>query len=264
MTDQDMVDDLPVSSTEEVLEAVPGLRESVLLLDFDGCLSWLVDDPHDAVPADGAVEALERIATTTRLVLVSGRPVSFLRTVVPGELGVAYAGGHGAEYARGTDEVAPLVDVDTVRGHRDRAVEDLEDLLADAPGWYVEVKPTGVAVHSRRAEDPDAYMEEVREVLGRHTGDDDMVVLPSHEVLELRPSGVDKGTAAEHLLGDDERIPVSLGDDVTDEDMFAVAVARGGMAVMVGTEPRRTHARHRVPDPDAVVAVLQAWADRDA
>lgn len=250
------------TAPEVVATSLPPLRECVLLLDFDGCLSPLVDDPEAAVPAPGAAQALEDLADRTRVILVSGRPVDFLRTQVPGTLGVSYAGGHGAEYAVGTEEIRPLVDVEVVQGHRDAAIADLEGLLADAPGWYIEPKPTGVAVHSRRAHDPEHHLDRVREVLHRHTGEDDMVVLPSHDVLELRPAGVDKGTAAMHLLDDDQRTPVSFGDDVTDEDMFAVAVDRGGMAVMVATEPRASHASFRVPDPDAVVAVLSAWAAR--
>ncbi len=254
--------DLALSDPSEVAAALPPVADAFVLLDFDGTLSALVDDPEQAVAVDGALEAVSALARRTRVVLVSGRPVEVLRERIPGDVGVAYAGGHGAEFADGEDEVEPLVEVEVVRDHRDAAIDDLEDLLADAPGWYVEPKPTGVAVHSRRAEDPQRHVEDVKAVLARHTGDDDMVVLPSHEVWELRPAGVDKGTAARLVLGDDERTPVSFGDDVTDEDMFAVAVERGGTAVLVDTEPRQTHASWRVRDPDDVVAVLSAWVDR--
>lgn len=259
----DAVPPATLSTPAEVVDLLPALDDAVLLLDFDGCLSSLVDDPEAAVPADGAIDALTALAARTRVVLVSGRPVSFLRRQVPVDVGVSYAGGHGAEFAEGGDEVQPLVDVEVVQRRRDAAIRDLDDLLGDQPGWYVEPKPTGVAVHSRRVADPAEYLDRVRHVLESHTGDD-MVVLPSHEVLELRPAGVDKGTAAAHLLGDDPRRPVSFGDDVTDEAMFAVAVDRGGMAVVVSTEPRETRAAARVRDPDDVVAVLAGWAARDA
>jgi len=54
------------------------------------------------------------------------------------------------------------------------------------------------------------------------------------------------------------RRPVMLGDDTTDEDAIAAALALGGIGVKVGPGP--SAARLRAPDPAAV----RAWIDREA
>nr|WP_274388202.1 trehalose-phosphatase [Salsipaludibacter albus] len=232
-------------------------------MDFDGTLSHLVDDPASAGPADGAADVVGRLAERTRVVVVSGRPVDVLRGFLPADLPVTWAGGHGAEVAEADGPIEPAADLQVVHARRDAAQEALEALLADAPaGWHVELKPTGLAVHSRLVEDPSAHADRVRALLDHHAGDD-MEVSTGHDVVELRPAGVDKGVAVSRLLADDHRVPVAIGDDVTDEDTFAVAVAGGGTAILVATTPRRSHATMRVADPDEVVALLAAWLDRD-
>lgn len=75
-------------------------------------------------------------------------------------------------------------------------------------------------------------------------------------VLEVRPAHVDKGTAVTRFLGTPPfagRTPVFAGDDITDEDGFAVVNRHGGISVKVGAG--ETHAAYRVPD----VATLHGW-----
>lgn len=255
-------DDLPLATPQEVAAALPPVEDAVVLLDFDGTLSHLVDEPGAAAPAAGAAEAIRALAGRTRVVLVSGRSVDDLRPRLPDDLDVTFAGGHGAELAHGQEDVQPLVaDLDRVTHHRDGAIEKLRAILGDVPGWVIEVKPTGVAVHSRMAADADAHMGEVMEVLDAHAVAD-MEVTRGHDVVELRPAGVNKGVAVARLLADEDRTPVAIGDDVTDEDTFAEVVVRDGIAVLVATQSRATHARMRLSDPDAVVAALRAWARR--
>ena len=76
------------------------------------------------------------------------------------------------------------------------------------------------------------------------------------KVCELAVIAADKGTAVEHLrhqLGAD---PVLfIGDDVTDEDAFAV-LGVGDVGIKVG--PGETLAEHRLNDTDAVAALLSS------
>ena len=252
--------ELALSTPAEVAAALPPVDEAVVLLDFDGTLSHLVDQPGAAEPTDGAAAAIESLAARTRVVLVSGRSVDDLRPRLPDDLDVTFAGGHGAELAHGQGDVEPMVaDLGRVTEHRDAAIDELRGIVGDVEGWVIEVKPTGVAVHYRMAADPDAHMARVLDVLEAHAVAD-MEVTRGHAVVELRPAGVNKGVAVERLIDHDPRIPVAFGDDVTDEDTFAEVVARDGIAVLVATEPRATHASMRLADPDAVVAALTAWA----
>ncbi len=249
-----------LSQPTDVVAALPRLEDAVVLLDFDGTLSDLVDDPGAAAPVPGAADAVVALADRTRVLVVSGRSIDDLRPRLPAGIDVTFAGGHGAELAHGDEPVRALVDdVELVTRHRDQAVTALRDLLGDTPGWVVEVKPTGVAVHSRMVAAPQDHMDSVLAILDGHQVGG-MEVTHGHDVVELRPAGVHKGVAVAQLLAHEQRTPVAFGDDVTDEDMFAEVVTRGGRAVLVSRTARPTHAVHRVADPAAVVDTLAAWA----
>ena len=59
-------------------------KRSAVLLDFDGTLSPIVDDPAAARPLSDIVEILERLGRRFALVAVlSGRPVDFLTDLLP-------------------------------------------------------------------------------------------------------------------------------------------------------------------------------------
>ena len=80
-------------------------------------------------------------------------------------------------------------------------------------------------------------------------------------VVEVKPASAHKGTALRALMTRAPfagRRPVMLGDDTTDEDAIAAALALGGVAVKVGAGP--SAAPLRAPDPAAV----RAWIAREA
>src|SRR5262245_63999623 len=57
----------------ETIAAAPGT--AVVVTDFDGTLSPIVDDPATSRPADGALDALARLSGSVRQVaLLTGRP----------------------------------------------------------------------------------------------------------------------------------------------------------------------------------------------
>jgi trehalose 6-phosphate phosphatase len=76
-------------------------------------------------------------------------------------------------------------------------------------------------------------------------------------VYELLPTVARKGAAVEAFLAEPEfagRVPIFIGDDVTDLDGFAAVERHGGRAIAVGT---RVTARWRLPHPSAVIDWLQ-------
>jgi len=80
-------------------------------------------------------------------------------------------------------------------------------------------------------------------------------------VVQLRPHGRDKGDALMQTMGHEafaKRRPLAIGDDVTDEAMFAAANGLGGLSVRVGDDLRQTFAQARVPSP----ADVRAWIER--
>jgi trehalose 6-phosphate phosphatase len=81
-------------------------------------------------------------------------------------------------------------------------------------------------------------------------------------VVELRPSGADKGDALHSFMAEPDFAgarPVFVGDDLTDEHGFRAAAALGGAGILVGPA-RETAARYRLESVAAVADWLRSAA----
>ena len=80
--------------------------------------------------------------------------------------------------------------------------------------------------------------------------------MQGHMLWEVRPRGADKGHAVERIMRQPPflgRLPLFIGDDVTDEDGIRVALAMGGIGLRV---------RDAFGDPAGVRTWLSATAAR--
>jgi trehalose 6-phosphate synthase/phosphatase len=122
----------------------------------------------------------------------------------------------------------------------------------------VEEKPVSLAWHYRNAE-PEIARELIRELgprLADQLREHDLEVIQGAKVLEVRPQGVHKGLVIPRVLagaGDGAALIV-IGDDRTDEDLFA-AVPASALSIHVGSG--QTRATFRLPDVSAVRQLLQ-------
>ncbi|MGY0060647.1 trehalose-phosphatase [Streptomyces sp. LZ34] len=238
---------LPVPTTaagREGLAAIlqrPG--EAVFAFDFDGTLADIVPDPDQARAHPGAVPALSRIAPLLRSVaVITGRPAA---------LAVEYG---GFAEAAGLDHLVILGHYGAERWDAaDREVTappphpgvaaaqaELPDVLAAADGARgatVEEKGRAVAVHTRRAADPQRAFEALREPLRHLAERHRLIVEPGRLVLELRPPGVDKGVAlTEYVRETGAGAVLYAGDDLGDLAAFAAVErlrSRGVPGVLV-------------------------------
>jgi trehalose 6-phosphate phosphatase len=168
--------------------------EAAVLVDFDGSLAPIVDDPEGAVALPDARDALAAlVGIVARVGVVSGRPVAFLHRTL-GIDGITYVGQYGLErWVDGTVVTDPRVEpyrasVEAVAAAAGR----------DLPEVYVERKG-GVAVglHWRGRPDRD---EAVRAWAARAAEAGGLELHPGRMVVELRPPvPVDKGTVVEAL-----------------------------------------------------------------
>jgi trehalose 6-phosphate phosphatase len=235
----------------------------LVVIDFDGTVSPIVDHPDDARPAPGALDALTALTRRTAVALVSGRPARDLRDRLEG-LPVTIAGGHGAELLEPDGAGRALIDPAAVGAVLDDLEARIRALVDDEPGWLVERKTASLAVHHRLApaDDVERILPRVEALLeaGRDAPPG-FEVLAGKAVVELRPAGIDKGGALDLLVERHPGLkPLVIGDDITDEDLFEVARERGGTAILVADVPRPTAASHRLADPAAVVRFLAALA----
>lgn len=246
-------------------EQVAGWPQLLLLLDYDGTLSELAPTPEAAVTVPGAIPALERLVQRARVAVavVSGRPVTQLaeRLPVPG---LWLVGEHGAVARRPDGGMERLVDPAALSV----VLADLERrtrlVLGNRPGWRVERKGVGLALHYRQVPPREAQhlLPRIQDLWLRPMLAAGLRLLPGNKVLEVRPRNIDKGRATEWLLGQlPGTRPLFLGDDTTDEDGFAAAERRGGAGVLVAPVPRSSRASLRISSPGEVVQFLTALAD---
>ena len=250
---------VPLSEPAALAAELGPAEHLLIVLDFDGTVAPIVDRPDAAQPAPGAMDALHRLVRRTTVAVLSGRSLDDLHARLPG-LPVIHAGGHGAQIRAVDGSVLDLIDVATVTATLDATQAAVEQVVDDGIGWFVERKPTSLAVHHRLVPEPeeDERLPRVRALLEQHDGDEPgFEVVVGKSVLEMRPRSIDKGKALDRIAEQlPDLTPVMIGDDITDEDAFQSAVARGGHAILVSADDRETAAHVRLADPDAVVALL--------
>ncbi|MGH8983813.1 MAG: trehalose-phosphatase [Acidimicrobiia bacterium] len=209
-------------------------ERAAVIVDFDGSLAPIVDDPAAAVALPAARDALAALVDRVALVaVVSGRPVDFLATELAID-GLELVGQYGLERmleGRSIPDarVEPYLDAVTA------AADEAERLL---PGLLVERKGAiAVTVHWRAQPERDAEGTLAVEELARRHG---LETYPTRMARELRPPvAVDKGTAVEALLDPGHETACFAGDDRGDLTAFdaldrATAAGRLRHAVRIG------------------------------
>lgn len=236
-------------------------RSSILLVaaDFDGTVAPIVADPALAEMNRETAVALRFLAglAQTHVAVISGRALADLsvKTSEAGELHLV--GSHGSEFE--PSFAAPMA------GH---SVELLQGLtgelraIADAlPGSIVEAKPASLAFHYRNADEVKAA-QAIEKILAGPGARPGVHVRHGKKVVELSVVETNKGAALQRIrqrLG--ATAVIYLGDDVTDEDAFAVL---RGSDVGVKVGPGETRARFRIDGPADVARTLAQLAEARA
>ncbi len=233
-----------------------------LFLDFDGTLTELASRPEAVRIASGLIPTLASLHAHLggALAIVTGRPeVDIDGFLAP--LRLPLASEHGAQY-RLHDTSHPAVappDLTPV-------LQAAYDLVQRHPGLLVEPKRASVALHYRLA--PHMETRCLDTLLRAMQGMEGVELLRGKFVFEVKPRGVHKGQAIMDFMTQSPfagRMPVFVGDDVTDESAFAAVQALGGWGIKVGEGP--TMAQYRCMTPAALRGWLSAarttW-DREA
>jgi trehalose 6-phosphate phosphatase len=219
-------------------------------LDVDGTLLELAERPDAVQVEPGLLRALQSLREAARgaLALVSGRSVAELDALFA-PLRLAAAGQHGVERRDAAGQVhRHAFPAEALRA----AAQELAAFARAHAGILLEDKGASLALHFRlapqQADAARAALERAAARLGAG-----FLIQPGKMVLELKPAGRDKGVAIEEFLREPPfagRVPVFVGDDLTDEHGFEAVQRRGGHAVKVGEGP--SVARWRLPDAAAV------------
>jgi alpha,alpha-trehalase len=253
------------SALDRVDDITGRRRQLAVFLDYDGTLTPIVPRPEDAVLAPEVRETVSRLARVCTVAIISGRDLADVRRLV-GVQGIVYAGSHGFDIAGPEGSVAGGSERDAFLPMLATAERELTDALAGVAGAQIERKKYSIAVHYRNVADADLARVEsvVGDVLARYPKLRD---LPGKKVHDLQPRiDWDKGKALLHVLRTLELdrsdvLPIYIGDDITDEDAFAVLRDRG-LGIVVRDEPRPTVASLALDSPRDVHRLLAALLAR--
>jgi trehalose 6-phosphate synthase/phosphatase len=244
---------------EILVELLAAQEELVLLLDYDGTLVPLASLPDLARPDAELIAVLRDLSDAgLQLHLVSGRSREDLASWF-GTLPITLWSEHGAwKREQGTEWTATIpVGREWMGPIRDI----LEQFAACTPGALIEEKQTSIAWHYRTA-DPEFGARQALElklILVDALHNQTLDILEGSKVIEIRPRGINKARVVERILlgGAPPSAIVAIGDDRTDEEMFA-AMPPGSTSVHVG--PGQTVAGYRIADSAAVRTLLAGLA----
>ncbi len=231
------------------LELPPPAR-AALLLDIDGTLLDLAPTPDLVVVPPGLLELLRRLRghLGDALAVVTGRPVEQADALLA-EVAYAAAGEHGGAIRR---RPGGAIERPALPALPDGWIERAAALVEAHPGSLLERKRQGFVLHYRLVPGAGPALHAAAAALVAEQ--DAFQLLESSMAWEIKPRGIDKGVAVERLCGEAPfagRVPIFIGDDVTDEDGMRAAQAMGGAGL-------------RVDQAFGSAAGVRAWLTRSA
>ena len=242
-----------------LIQAYQAAVGRALLLDYDGTLVPFVEDPKLARPDAELLELLGRLGKRTgnEVVIVSGRLRRDLEEWF-GQLPAGLIAEHGVWLRPRGGEWRMLKALTAEWKERVRPI--LQAYVDRLPGALLEEKEFSLAWHYRGAvpELASCRARELLKALAGLTRNIGVQVLEGNKVLEVRSTGVSKGTAATQWLAAlGPEFVLAIGDDVTDEDLFR-SLPTSAYSVRVGLA--QTAARYYVTSHAAVRRLLGALA----
>jgi trehalose 6-phosphate phosphatase len=232
------------------MDALPPFKQAALFLDMDGTLVDLAPTPDAVVVPTGLPEVLATLRDTLggALAIVTGRPIETVDRLFGSAPG-AVAGEHGGVFRYSANGPFERLDLPSPPA---AWLQTADTLVRSFPGALLERKARGFALHYRQAAQArEPFHAALTALLATNPG---FELHPAHMLWEVRPLGADKGGAVVALMRRAPfagRVPVFIGDDVTDEDGMREARKLGGAGY-------RVDAVFRNP------AGVRAWLQRSA
>lgn len=248
-----------------------------LMLDYDGTLAPIVQNPQDAFIPSGHIDLLCQLSRLPdlHLAIVSGRSVVQLKNFLcplMSEKNLIFCGLHGGEVYLPADDMfllrpsqnETLILIENfIRNFRDRWVHKTEGFQ----GITLEEKGYSLAMHYRgvHADIRSRAIEAFVDTMNDHPALCQFFrIQAGKEVLEILPKSFSKGKAVHFLLKywqqtyPDRRFsPCYIGDDITDEAAYEVVNAKGGLTIYVGSAVAATCAQEALAAPEQVYEALR-------
>jgi trehalose 6-phosphate phosphatase len=212
------------------------LAKDALFLDLDGTLIDIAPRPDDVHAPKELIAVLGMLYQRLggALAVVSGRPIATIDALLA-PLRLPASGVHGSEIRRDASDSITLHPARIISP----AVRWLLAPLYSIPGVLIEDKGIAIAVHYRQALDAAELIRETVVNAVRADEDKNLTLIPGKCVYEIKQAGYSKGTALAEFMAVSPwngRRPVFVGDDITDEQAFAVLPRWDGLGLAVGEE----------------------------
>lgn len=250
--DQSAVEKNLPSAPREILPApagiVPDFDRYAFLLDIDGTLLELAPTPRDVIvpPTLGATLLALHERTSGALALVSGRSLTDI-DVIFAPLQFPAIGGHGAEMRLEADVDAVAARAPPMDNELKKRFSAIADL---SPGILLEDKGYSIALHYRLAPHFEKTIYDAVSAIRADLPQASFDVLPGKSVCEIKPQGVTKAVGVRELMTHEPfagRIPLFIGDDVTDESVFAIMPSYNGVSFSVGRRAAGVNGQFAAP-----------------
>lgn len=232
---------LLIKGTEkQIISEYHRAKRRLLLLDYDGTLIPLKTKPEDASPDDSLRNLLQDLTevVNSEVVLISGRDRGTLDDWL-GSLNLTLVAEHGAWIKKRRGEWSTI---EAMRNDWKNDIMQIFDIYIDqTPGSHIEEKDYSIVFHYREVapELASVRIGELKDDLLHLITNLKLDVLEGNKVIEVRNAGVNKGQAALRII-ESERwdFILALGDDQTDEDVFAI-LPDWAYSIKVGIGPTR-------------------------
>ncbi len=234
-------------------------KTSILITDYDGTLAPFRIQRMHAFPYGGLIKRLNLLSKTkTKIIIISGRPITEVLTLLQNKFPADIWGCHGYEkFENGQIIRFPLEPI--IESSLEQAFQVLKNEGLDK---HIELKIGAVLIHWRGLK-PHKIAELNEFALKLFNSlfiKDKLTVKYFDGGIELRAISRNKGTVLKEIYTTiNHNTPVAyLGDDLTDEDAFAILKPED-LPVLVRKEFRPTHAKVWLKPPQSLYRFLDIW-----
>jgi trehalose 6-phosphate synthase/phosphatase len=247
----------------QIIESYRETKKRILFLDYDGTLAWFKKNPEDAKPDEQLYKILKRLTDdpNNTMVIISGRDKETLGRWFDPAWKIHFVAEHGVWFREPDSDWHMM---EQINNDWRESVEPLLEYYVDqTPRSFIEYKNFSLVWHYRKS-DPDLSLQrawELKDELRTLTSNLNLEIMDGDKVLEIKYSGINKGRAASHKLGDNTfDFILAVGDDWTDEFTFE-AMPEEAYTIKVGT--KTTKANFYIDSVDLVREMLCRFTRED-
>ena len=245
---------------DSMVKEYKAAQKRLLLLDYDGTLVKFHRMRNKALPTKQVLNLINELSEDplNQLVIISGRPISFLEKVFTNkEITLVAEHGHFIKYSQSELWVDKHPTSNDWMPH---ILPILQQFTDNTPGTLIEKKTNSLVWHYRKT-DPELGVnkaEELKTVLSSMISNE-ISIMDGNKIIEVIPAGINKGIAAFDLFSSEEYDFVLVaGDDVTDEDIFD-KLPENINSIKIGH--KQTAAKYTVGSSDKLIDILNNFTN---